>query len=238
MNSPARSPDLLYLPAQRSDITISPLRWPMDLRGTLCLHGALHMLANVGHDRERAQCQRPLIVLRPLTPDAAGASNRWDALWLHKDSHKLAGKTFPVELFGAIRRVSVSEMSQVSVEIPRSKQQAVKVRGLTPMLIKQTSGGFFERCDRGIWLGALQQSLRRFLGAQPWAERAIFEIARFDQAQIETDTRWSGRRISGFWWEWSGVVDANGLLALRVAQEVGIGSTVSRGFGRIKVQEC
>lgn len=228
----------LKLPGWRSTLDIAPLRHSIDLHDTIKLHGALHLCANVGHDLARAQCQKPLIVLIPREPTGEGwASNRWDAHWMTEAATSMDGRTLPVELLGAIRRITIGQFHEVAVSIPPQGTYSVVVESLTPMILKRADGSFAAHLSPGDWIGATHQSLRRFLGS---SVSKIFASACFDLSgwrcrRVEVDTRWSGRPIAAFLWTCRASVDASGLLALRVLEQLGIGATVSRGFGRLSI---
>lgn len=234
---PARcSGSSLYLPGWRSTLSITPLRWPLDINGTLCVHGALHRVASVGHDSERAACQKPLIVLIPRLPAGPRFESAvWDVHWLTDEAKRLQDRQFGVELWKIVRRLDVGTFHEMAVAIPMPGRYSVKVQATTPMLLKTTERGWKERLTPGDWIGAAQQSIRRFYGIQPWSKRAVFDINGWCVQTIEVDTRWSGRKIPSFLWKWQGTVDADTLLALRVMEQLGIGSTVSRGFGRFEL---
>lgn len=237
MSNPVHAHSRLYLPGWRSSLRITPLRWPLDLNGTLCVHGALHRVASVGHDAEREMCQKPLIVLIPREPQAPRfESVQWDVQWLTDEaSSRLQDRSFGVELWDIVRRIDIGTFHEISVSIPPPGAYEVVVEATTPILLKATNRGWKERMTPGDWIGAAHQSVRRFFGRQRWAERATFDINSWDVRTLGADTRWSGGRVPCFLWRWNGCVDSDTLLMLRVLEQLGIGSTVSRGFGRFRL---
>lgn len=242
MNSlaPAHNPNLLYLPGWRSSLRVSPLKWPLDLNATLGVHGALHMLANQGHDTERAASQRPMIVLIPKDSRDGRSAERWEAHWLHADAQRLAERSFPVELFGAVRRLEIGSFSEVAVSIPEPGMYRVRVSSETPMIVRQSGrdGIFKTRLAPGDWIGSLHQTVRRFFGPLPWLDEIHVRYDRWQAGKSLHETKWSTGREPAFAWEWDGEVNACGLLALRIVEQLGIGARVSRGFGRLRVTAC
>ena len=237
--APVHNPNLLYLPGWRSSLRISPLKWPLDLNGTLGVHGALHMLSNQGHDTERAASQRPMIILIPRDP-TEGKSEKWEAHWLHQDAPRLANRSFLVELYGAIRRLEIGHFSEVAVAIPEPGLYRLRVESLTPTIIRQDGRGgvFKQRLNPGDWIGSLHQAVRRYFREIPWLAEAYVRMDRWQCGSQRYETKWSTGREPAFVWGWEGEANACGLLALRVVEQMGIGSRVSRGFGRMEIHIC
>lgn len=225
----------LRLPGWRSTLRITPLRHPIDVQQSIKLHGALHTVAGIGHDTERSACQRPLIVLIPRDPISPRfESESWEAHWMHPEAHRLSDTKKPMEIFGAVRRVEIGPMHEVTQQLPPVGSYKVTVRSVTPLLIK-SAGQLVARMNRGVYVGTVHQSVRRWFGKTDWMDAAALNFERFAEQPLTTDTRWSGGAIAGHMVTWQGRVNEAGLLALRVCEQLGMGSTVSRGFGRIHV---
>ncbi|HMY57072.1 MAG TPA: hypothetical protein PK472_02385 [Pseudomonadota bacterium] len=226
----------LPLPGWRSTLRIAPLRHPVSLDTSIKLHGVLHTVANVGHDTSRTTGQKPHVILIPRAPiGSVFGSEEWEAHWTHEKAHSLSDRVFPVEIFGAIRRIEIGPFHEMAISIPTATVTKIKVSAVTPLLTKETGGGFRETLAPNDWRGSLHQAVRRWYGSQKWLDKAKFDMSSWARRHISVDTRWSGRPVSGWMWEWSGSANAEGLLALRVAEQLGIGSTVSRGYGRLHV---
>lgn len=224
----------LKLPGYRSTLKISPLRHAVALRDSIKLHGALHTVAGVGHDTERSNRRRPFIVLIPRNPSQDNfASERWEAQWTAPETWALSDTDKPVELFGAIRRVQIGPFHELEIPVPAPGLYRVQIKSQTPLMIKQTGGGWKDRLGNCDLLGAINQSVRRWFGEPIWLENAIFEGKHLTKKAIPVDTRWSGGQVAGWMLRAEYQVNAGGLLALRVIEHLGLGATVSRGYGRI-----
>lgn len=223
----------LELPGWRSTLKISPLRAPLALGDSIKLHGALHTIAGTGHDTERTNRQKPLIVLIPKHPQAMHfTSEEWEAQWIHPAMWPLSDVIKPVEIFGAIRRIEVGPFHKLSLPVPSEGMYQLRITGTTPLILKQTGGGWKSQLGYGELLGALSMSLRRWF-TDDWTKKATYSFRHLQKELVAVDTRWSGGTVSG--WIWSAFCETNaeGLLALQVLEHLGLGATVSRGYGRI-----
>lgn len=224
----------LELPGWRSTLKITPMRAPLALGDSIKLHGTLHTVAGTGHDTERTNRQKPLIVLIPKHPRATNfASEEWEAQWIHPAMWSLSDVTKPVDIFGAIRRIEVGPFHKLVLSVPAAGRYQVRISGITPLILKQTGGGWKSQLGYGELLGALSMSVRRWY-TDEWTKKATYSFRSLQKTLVEVDTRWSGGTVCG--WVWSAYCETNaeGLLALHVLEHLGIGATVSRGYGRIE----
>lgn len=224
------------LPGWRSTLHISPLKWPLDLHGTLGVHGTLHLIANQDHGPMMGK--PPSIILIPGMPQGDRYLSRsWYAHWLNPDAHKLQNQAFNVEIYGALRRLQIGTFEQIKLAMPASGTYLVALRAITPLLKKTEQGHFRSHFSPGDFIGAIHQCLRRFVGNPVWMSKLEMRIDDWQCLPIQQNTGWSGNNVAAFLWSCHAQVNEGGLLAIRIAEQFGLGATISRGYGRFCLKE-
>jgi hypothetical protein len=214
-------------------MAIDPIpRWPIELRNTRALHGALTNLLGEPHARF------PLWSLIPWR-------NGWSVYWAHDDhAERMALRTVAGELFGVPTRFRFGP--RIRFRNPRVALRghlSIRLDTITPVV--WTNGGRAKAitCPSSSHVASSigAEFLRRITLSEMWEtwvrERIVCEIIDRDTQPAHTPLGGKYGMVAG--WIGSLVLDVNAttLWALRVAERIGLGSRTAFGFGRIHIEE-
>lgn len=237
------------LPGWRSTLRISPLKHNLDLSATHPLHGALTLV--LGHPH---QGRVPNFILCPrqmerydlrdqTSPLWCFRSDAWQVHWLHPDAWRLSDTKNRVELFGALRLVEVGPMQEVSLPWPQEGRYHVLLESLSPFIMRHGSHERKTRAEHremsgGLLLGAVHCSLKKLLGdGYAPLEKMRLCPSSLGWEYLRFHTGWNDEIKGGLLFHAVAEVDHLGLLALRILAEMGMGTYISRGFGRVRLSE-
>lgn len=226
------------IPGWRSTLRISPLSSPIDIRhGSRSAHGALSLILNQGHE--------------PKVPNFCFVAGRDYAVtavhWLHPAAWGLSDSRHRVELYGALRQVQIGPMEERFIEKPEPGAYLVQVETDTPMIIRKTGTRLsINRVDPGMLIGALKQSTRKWCDGEPGARQIVgcplddipMTWTVVSQQHLPFTLGWDDRVRGGIVFKAAVATNHHGLLALRLLAELGMGTSPSRGYGRIVLRQA
>lgn len=223
-----------HLPGATMAISVSPApRWPIELRNTRALHGALTTILNAGHPP-----RLPAFALRPTNLAPSG----WAVHWWHEVGPSLAGKSFDVELYSRPARIAFGPAVRMRApQIKKRGRRRLRVETITPVCIV-TSGRTVQHTSisaanlRGTLAGEwLHRFGLMYLKERDLVRIDVLTVHREQEARVELGGKYG--TVTG----WEGVFEvetnAPGHWLLETAARVGMGSRTAFGFGRVKVTE-
>jgi hypothetical protein len=219
-----------YLPGASMAFSVYPSpKWPIELRNTRGLHGALTNILDMGH--------MPRFPLWTLFPYQSG----WAVHWWHDAGASLAGKTVDCPLYGHPSKFKFGQAFRIKAPrgIARGRKR-VRIDTITPVVM--TTDGRTKSHEKPTSV-ALLNTL-----AGAWLQRFSLEHLKTDDMirveASEVDTRVARVEVGGKYgtvsgWEGHCVVEANAPARwlLEVAARTGFGGRTAFGFGRIRVSE-
>lgn len=219
-----------HLPVVSCAITVDPIpQWPIELRNTRGLHGALTTLLDEGHGP-----RHPRFGLRPWM-------SGWAAHWWTDSGASLAGRSLNGALFD--RPTTFTFGPAVRWRAPvvlRRGRQRVRLETLTPVV--QRSDGGARPCVRpsspSMQSTLVGEWLQRF-GLEYLAERDLIrvEVGRVETQPVRVDL--GGKYGAVACWEGTVHLEVNAPARwlLEAAARVGFGSRTAFGFGCVRVSE-
>ncbi len=229
---------VLFLDGWQSTLQITPLHWPIDLHGSLSVHGALHKIAKIGHDDHVKRQKKPGFILIPTNPQGTSfSSESWNIHFLDPNAYSLAQQTYLIELYGDKKTLQIGEFKNVSIPMPTIGQYEIMLSSQTPMICKTENGEFKTHISTGELIGAIHQLIRKIIKNPFWAKEMKIYVENLKITKIKVNTKWSGKDIQSFLWECKMLANESGYLAIKIAEYFGLGAAISRGFGRFKIQD-
>ena len=223
-----------HLPGVTMSIAIEPrLKWPIALRNTRALHGALTTILDVGH-----LPRFPLFSLRQTDLSPSG----WAVHWWHEVGSSFASKEIAGRLFDRAATFTFGPAVRIrSPAIKRRGRRQLRVDTVTPVCVVNTGRATqYTRPTAANLIGTLAgEQLSRYgleyLKREHLVRIEVVETTREQEAQVELGSKYGV--VHG--WEGSLVVIANapGHWLLETAARVGFGSRTAFGLGQIRVSE-
>ncbi len=228
----------LTLPGWAAEVIVSPMQHPIDPFSALSLHGTLSVVLGVPHEN-RGAASPPNFVIQGHAAGVSRAPHGGRRLppirvhFLHAAAERLDGFDAPVLVWGAVRRLRVRLLGEVTVSSPPGISH-LYLQSETPLILRQTGQAreASEVSEAGL-LTALR-ALQRKHGPQTTGGRFAARTIRCEHVRFET--RWSERVRGGVVWEAAVEVDEEAALWLAVGEVLGLGTYVSRGFGRYSIK--
>jgi len=223
----------VHLPGCAMTVHYSPLpRWPIELRNSPALHGALTAVLGAGHV--------PRIPNFSLVPHGSG----WGVHWFRQEGMKLAGKSVHVPLFDRPTTLTFGPAWRFrSPAIQRRGRQLVRLDAITPIVIR--SGGGASECVRpgavNIASAIGVEFVRRLAPSEEWAryvaKRICVEIVSQD-THPET-IPFGGKYGPVRGWSGSLVLEVNAVSRwlLEAAARIGFGGRTAFGCGRVIITD-
>lgn len=221
-----------YLPAFATSLTIDPApRWPIQLRNTRGLHGALTSVLGEGH-----RPRWPMFSLRATDLSPSG----WAVLWWTPAAERLASASVGCRLydnketvltFGPIVRLKPPN-------IVKRGHRLLRIDTITPVCVHHSDGTAARRVSNPSMMGTLGGEFLDRLGVQYLRERDLLRVEIVStQRDIGVTVPLGGKYGDVPGWAGSFIVDTNavGEWLLRVAAMVGMGSRTAFGMGQIRV---
>lgn len=227
-------PFAVHLPGVSMSIAISPApRWPIELRNTRALHGALTTILDVGHGPRFNR-----FALRQTDLSPCG----WAVHWWHERGASLASQSFDVELYSRQARITLGPAVRLRApRIPQRGRRRLRVETITPVCIvscRRTTSRTSISADNlretlaGEWLSRFGVE---YLKEQDLVRIEVAKVHREQEARVELGSKFG--TVLG----WEGVFEvetnAPGHWLLETASRVGLGSRTAFGFGRVRVTE-
>lgn len=223
-----------HLPGGAMSIAIEPKpRWPIALRNTRGLHGAMTAALGIGHVP-----RWPTFALRMTDLSPSG----WAVYWWHEAGAKLAMTTFEGHLYGKPATFTFGQLFRLRAPlVKRRGRRRLRIDTITPVCVVNT-GRTTEHVKptQGNLLGTLGGEWLHRFGLQYIKERdllrlEVVDVQREQAARVELGGKFG--TVSG--WEGSLVVETNavGHWLLETAARVGMGSRTAFGFGQVRVTE-
>lgn len=228
-------PYATHLPGVTTPITIDPLpRWPVELRNTRGLHGALSSVLDVGH-----AAHRPLWALRPW-------QSGWAVHWLHAlGVERYTCTSVAVAVYD--RPSTMRFGATVRWRAPRVAhrgRQRITLTTVTPVVIRTDGGASVaERASGPSLVGSLGGDFAALLAPSPmwltWMrERLRVQVVSHDTHPTSVPLGDKYGIIRG----WEGSVDlevnAPARWMFEAATRIGLGSRIAFGFGCVRVQDA
>jgi hypothetical protein len=224
-----------FLPGGGSEIVITPHpQFPIELRNTRHLHGAVSQVLGVPHD--------PHLPLFALVPWACRSG--W-AVHIHRDdvAKKALGRSWHGTLFS--REVEVRLPHRVRVRAPRGIRrghQRVRVDAITPVVLRDSrEHNGHTAPTAGLLLGSLvtgSLAIPHRMGVQVRREDVCLELIE-RRTQPET-VPLLGKYGNIRGWVGYAVLEVNATARwlLEVAGRIGLGGRTALGFGRVIVRDA
>lgn len=221
-----------HLPGFVRSLELEPKpKWPIHLRNTRALHGALSNTFNLAHTRNR-----PRFTLLPVK----GGSG-WAAHFLDLPPDALPTRS-SINIFKAERMLYMGPVARLRCPArPDEGDYLLAMETKTPVVIR-SDGVTRGAPDAGNLASALVMSevLRLVLRERPRCEDVRVEVLHHatQEARIHVGGEWGGTgTVVG--WEGTVYLRANGLGAylLRLCEVLGLGGRTSLGFGRYRLRE-
>lgn len=224
-----------HLPGVTCTVTARPIpKWPIELRNTRGLHGALTTALDVGHHP-----RFPAFAIRPW-------DSQWAVHWLHPAGERLVASAVNVPLYDRPSELRFGPPVRFRAPvIAKRGHRRIRLETIMPVVIR-TNGGA-EHCVRptadAIRNTIAGEALNRIAppGVDGWAEY-VRERARVETIEIATEPEHIqlGAKY-GVVHGWSGRVDldvnAVSHWLLVAASRIGFGSRIAFGFGWMRVTE-
>lgn len=226
-------PYAVHLPGVTSIVKIDPVpRWPIELRNTRGLHGALTAVLDIGHD-----AHVPYWSLRPW-------ESGWAVHWLHPlGEEKFVCTSVACTVFD--RPSTVTFHGAVRWRAPRVARrghQLVRLTTITPVVVRTDGGAkVAERASETSIVSSLSTEFaRRIAPSAMWLE---WVRQRVRVSVVENDTHKASVPLGDKYgvitgWEGTVVLEVNAVARwlLQAAARVGMGSRVAFGFGCVALE--
>lgn len=234
-----------HLPGVATTLAVHPLpRWPIELRNTPGLHGALTNVLATPH--------RPRFPNFALIPWQAG----WSVYWFHEDGGRLPNQHFNGALFDVPTVFSLGPPVRFRApQVVRRGRQRVRLDIITPVIIRATDRGPLggrPPCVRPTAanlisaIGAelphrLMPDPHRVPESQHWVEY-VRDRVRLEIVETHTEPAYvpfGGKYepVKGFQGHVIVEVNAVARWLLEVAARMGLGGRTAFGCGRIRITE-
>lgn len=221
-----------HLPGTAMTISLDPVpRWPIELRNTRGLHGAITAIVNQGHGRFPNWA---------LVPWLSG----WVVYWLGDGGIQFANRSVDGVLYDRPTQFHFGPPVRFrSPSIEKRGRRRIRIDAVTPVCI-QSMGRTVPcvRPSKDSIATALHGSLvERITVSRPWLE-FVRESMRCEQVECNTEpchVPLGGKYGVVPCWQGSVVVEANAVAhwLLAVAERTGLGGRTAFGFGRIRLTE-
>lgn len=224
----------VHLPGCAMTVRYLPIpRWPIELRNSPGLHGALTAAIGVGHLHR--------VPNFALVPNGSG----WGVHWFRPEGMRLAGKTVNVPLFDRPTELSFGPAWRFrSPSVAKRGRQIVRLDVITPVIVRSAGGA--ADCVRphasNIACAIGVEFLRRLAPSDEWeryfADRIRVEIVSQD-THPET-VQFGGKYGPARGWSGSLVLEVNAVARwlLEAAARIGFGGRTAFGCGRIRITEA
>ena len=219
-----------YLPGVSMPITITPApRWPIELRNTRGLHGAITALLGLGHMKR--------FPLWSLFPYQSGWAIHW---WPEANGERFANRRIDGDLYGRPTTFGFGMAHRLKTPSVRERgRRLVQADAITTVAIKsgternqeRPTGDGIQRALSGEWLSRLGLDYLR----TDDLIRVEMVSAETVVSRIELGVKYG--TVSG--WEGSTTLEVNAPARwlLHAAARLGFGSKVAFGFGCIRVTD-
>jgi hypothetical protein len=228
----------MLLPGWAAEVSVTPIQKPVDPFSALSLHGALSVLLGREHE-SRGAASPPNFIVQGHAPYPAKKKHGGHSLpsvrvhFLHPDSEGLDGFDGPVLVWGAIRRVKIRFVGPVRVRSAPGTSH-LHLQSETPLILRQTGHSREVREVRGEHLLSALRTAQRKYGGDDLPGRMSAHVA--ECRHIPFETRWSERVRGGVHWSATVEADETAAMWLLAGEVLGLGTYVSRGFGRYAVK--
>lgn len=222
-----------HLPGGAMTVAFDPLpRWPLELRNTPGLHGALTALGGVGHG-----ARFPAFALIPWL-------SGWAVYWFRDECLDRANKRVSGALFDRPTQFAFGPLVRFrSPRVARRGRQRVRIDTITPIVIRSNGGA--TPCVRPAasnLVSAIGAEFLHRLAPSPEWDRYVAERIRMEMVRVDTQpatVRFGGKYGLVRGWEGSVIVEVNAVARwlLEVASRVGLGGRTAFGCGRIRITE-
>lgn len=225
-----------HLPGISMSIDVRPVpKWPIELRNTRGLHGALSTILLKGED---AHHQRfPFWFLRPW-------QSGWSVHWFHFRGPELANGLFHVPVYDRPSSVKLGPAVRLRAPVVTKRgRQRVRLETVTPISIRCDGGA--TSCGRPTAKALVSalgvEFLRRIQPFDGWAEhvepRIRIEVEEIRTHPVVIPIGGKIQRVPGFEGSVDLEVNAVGRWLLEAASRIGFGGRVAYGFGCIRMTE-
>jgi hypothetical protein len=220
-----------YLPGVLRSVALEPVpKWPIALRNTRALHGALSNCFNLPHLRNR-----PRFTLLPVQGGCG-----WAAHFLDLGVSALPS-TSEVSIFNAVRTLRLGPPTRLRAPgRPEGESHVFALETKTPVVIR-SEGVTRSSPDAGNLSSALAMSeVLRLVVERPRLEDVVVEVLHHEteETRVHVGGEWGG---TGTVVGWEGVVflrcNTLGAYLLKLGEALGVGGRTSLGFGRYRLRE-
>ena len=219
-----------HLPGASMSISVQPApKWPIEMRNTRGLHGAMTAILDIGH-----MPRFPLFALRPW-------KSGWAVHWWHPSGVALAGKTVHGTLYDRPTVFTFGPAFRLRAPTVRRRgHQRVRLDVITPVIFR-TQGGAREcvRPTGDAFLGTLGGEWLTRFGLAWMRERDLIRVETVDVRTQPVRVHMGDKYGTVAGWEGSVDLDVNAPARwlLEVGARTGLGSRTAFGFGRIALTE-
>lgn len=222
-----------HLPGVAMTVAYDPLpTWPIELRNTTGLHGALTMVLGLAH--------MPRFANFALIPWQSG----WSVYWFREDGARFAGASIEGALFDRPTRFRFGSAVRFrSPQVPRRGRQRIRIDTVTPVVIRANGGT--DPCLRPTashLRSAIGVEFLRRLAPSPEWEKYVSDRLLLETVLVATQpvtVPFGGKFGPVRGWEGHVVLEVNAVARwlLEVAARMGFGGRTALGCGRIRITE-
>ncbi|HEU5276812.1 MAG TPA: CRISPR system precrRNA processing endoribonuclease RAMP protein Cas6 [Xanthobacteraceae bacterium] len=227
----------LHLPGAAMSVSYRPLpQWPIELRNTPGLHGALTAILGQPH--------RPRFPNFALIPHGERIGEHWGVYWFTAAGLRLANGTFSGALFDRPTEFRFGPTWRFKApQIEKRGRRRLRIDAVTPVLMRSDGVMWCVRpTGKHLLASLIGDFVQRLSPSDDWT-KWVREHARVDTIEIETQPTWipfGGHFGEASGWTGSVTVETNavGHWLLVAAERMGLGSRTALGCGRIRVMPC
>lgn len=222
-----------HLIGEAASLAYRPLpKWPVELRNTPGLHGALSALVEEPHQKDRPNFA--------LIPSDSG----WGVYWFVEAGYRFAGQTVRGALFDRPTEFSFGPRWRFRApQIVKRGRRQIAIEAVTPIVLRKTDGAVVVRPTAEHLVGSLRGGIAKRLSPSEQWFSWVCDRVRLDLVSVVTEpvrVPFGGKFGAAHGWTGRVVVETNavGHWLLVAAERIGLGARTGLGCGRIRVVPC